>query len=122
MNEVQQSIESFANCIRKELQKSSYQIPWPPKSDDLDVQTFPEFPLLQKFLVRLINNEPSPKSDRVKRLSLSFAQDLFFAVYTDNNTELITAVCRLGHGISYAKLSETTTEIAYSIINLCQEN
>ena len=79
MKEVEQSIVSSFNCIRNELQKSSYQIPWPPKTDDLDVQTFPEFPLLQEFLVRLINNEPSLKSDRVKRLPLSFAQDLFFA-------------------------------------------
>ena len=30
MNEVQQSIVSSANCIRNELQKSSYQIPWTP--------------------------------------------------------------------------------------------
>ena len=81
MNEVQQSIVSSANCIRNELQKSSYQIPWPTKTDDLDAETFPEFPLLQEVLVRLINNELSPKSDRVKRMSLSFAQDLFFAVH-----------------------------------------
>ena len=80
MNEVLQSIVSFANCIRNELQMSSYQIPWPPKTDDLDVQTFSDFPLLQEFLVRLINNELSPKSDRVKQL-LSFAQDLFFTVH-----------------------------------------
>ena len=140
MNELQQIIVSFFNCIRNELQKSSYQIPWPPKTDDLDVQTFTEFPLLQEFLVRLINNEPSPKSGRVKRLSLSFAQDFFFVVHNGkklspknvllplqiklltNNTELITAVSRLGHGISYPKLFEITTEIAYSIINVCQEN
>ena len=98
-----------------------------------------QFPLLQKFLVRLINNEPSLKSDRVKRLLLSFAQNLFFAVHNgknltpknvllplyikslSNNTELITTVSRLGHGISYTKLSEITTEVAYSIINVCQE-
>ena len=127
MNEVQQSIVSSANCIRNELQKSLYQIPWPPKTDDLDVQTFPEFSLLQKFLVRLINNEPSQKSDRVKRLSLSFAQYLFFAVHNGkkltprnvllplqiksltNKTELITTVSRLVHGISYTKLFEITT-------------
>ena len=114
--------------------------PRPPKkknTDDLDVQTFPEFPLLQEFLVRLINNEPSPKSDRVKGLSLSFAQDLFFAVHNGkkltpknvllplqinwltNNTELITTVSRLGHGISYRKLFGITTKVACSIINKC---
>ena len=144
MNEVQQSTVSSANCIRNELQKSSYQIPCPPhaplkkkNTDDLDVQTFPEFPLLQEFLVRLINNEPSPKSDRVKGLSLSFAQDLFFAVHNGkkltpknvllplqikwltNNTELITAVSRLGHGISYTKLFGITAEVACSIIDRC---
>ena len=36
-----------------------------------------------------------------------------------NNTELITAVSRLGHGISHPKLLGITTEIAYSIINKC---
>ena len=70
MNEVQQSVVSSTNCIRNELQKSSYQIPstlkekQTKKNDDLDVKTFPEIPLLQEFLVRLISNEPSPKSDR----------------------------------------------------------
>ena len=119
------------------LEANYKRVPWPHKTDDLDVQTFPEFPLLQEFLVRLINNEPSPKSDRVKRLSLSFAQDLFFAVHNGkkltpknvllplqinwltNNTELITTVSRLGHGISFTKLSEITTEVAYSTINKC---
>ena len=130
-----------ANCIRNELQNSSYQIPWPPKTEDLDVQTFPEFPLLQEFLVRLIYNEPSPKSERVKQLSLLFTQDLFFAVHNEkkltpksvllplqiksltNNTELITTVSALGHEISsYTKLSEITTKVAYSTINkFCQE-
>ena len=46
MNKVLQSVVSPANCIRNKLQKSSYQIPWPPKTDDLEVQTFPEFSLL----------------------------------------------------------------------------
>ena len=55
MNDVQQCIVSSANCIINELQKSSYQIPWPPETDDLDVQTFLEFPLLQEFLLRSIN-------------------------------------------------------------------
>ena len=137
MNDVQQCIVSSANCIRNELQKSSYQIPWPSETDDLDVQTFPEFPLLQEFLLRQINNESSPKSDRIKRLSLSFAQDLFFALHNGkkltpknmllplqiklltNNTELITTVSRLGHGVSYTKFSEITTEVACSIINKC---
>ena len=41
MNDVQQNDVSFAKCIRNKLQKSSYQISWPPKTDDLDVQTFP---------------------------------------------------------------------------------
>ena len=76
MNEVQQSVVSSVNCIRNELQKSSFQIP--PKTGDLDLQTFPELPFLQEFLVRLISNEP--KSDRVKLMS--FAQDLFFAVHS----------------------------------------
>ena len=107
-----------------------------PKTDDLDVQTFPEFTLLQEILVSLISNKQSPKPDRVKRLSLSFASDFFFAardlkeltpknvllplqIKSLTNTELITTVSRLGHGISYTKLSEITAEVAYSIINKC---
>ena len=36
-----------------------------------------------------------------------------------NNTELTTTVSRLGQAISYTKLSEINTEVAYSIINKC---
>ena len=88
MNDVQQNDVSFAKCIRNKLQKSSYQISWPPKTDDLDVQTFPEFPLLQEFSVRLISNEPSLKCDRTKRMSLLFAQDLFFAAHNGEKLTL----------------------------------
>ena len=87
MNDVQQNDVSFAKCIRNKLQKSSYHISWQPKTDDLDVQTFPEFPLLQEFSVRLISNEPSLKCDRTKRMSL-FAQDLFFAAHNGEKLTL----------------------------------
>ena len=135
ISNVEKEIMTSATKIRGELKNSSYKINWPPKSQDLDVQSFPEFPLLQRFLVRLISDEVNPKIDCVKRLSISIAQDLFFAVHNGkrltpksvllplqiksltNNTELITTISRLGHGISYTKLSEVTTEIAYSIIN-----
>ena len=78
----------------------------------------------------MISNEPSPKSDRVKRLSLSFALDLFFAVHNGkkltlknvllplqiksltNNTELIFTVSQLGQGKSYTNISEITTEVS----------
>ena len=71
----------------------------------------------------------------LRRIISSFSQDIFFAanqgkVLTPksvilpmliksltNNTELITTISRLGHGVSYTKLSEITTEVAYSRIN-----
>ena len=68
-NEVQQSAVSSTNCIRNDYKRVLIKF-LPPskrnkkKTDDLDVKTFPEIPLLQEFLVRLISNEPSPKSDR----------------------------------------------------------
>ena len=34
-----------------------------------------------------------------------------------NNKELITIVSRLGHGVSYTKLLEISTEVAYSKID-----
>ena len=33
-----------------------------------------------------------------------------------NNTELITCISRLGHGVSYTKLSEISTETAYDTV------
>ena len=34
-----------------------------------------------------------------------------------SNTELITTISRLGHGVSYTKLGEVITEVAYSRID-----
>ena len=41
---------------------------------------------------------------------------LLFKLLT-NNTELITPISRLGHGVSYTKLGEVITEAAYSRID-----
>ena len=41
---------------------------------------------------------------------------LLFKLLT-NNTELITTISRLGHGVSYTKLGEVITEAAYSRID-----
>ena len=66
ISNVEKEIMTSATKIRGELKNSSYKINWPPKSQDLDVQSFPEFPLLQRFLVRLISDEVNPKTDRNK--------------------------------------------------------
>ena len=131
----EQNIMTAAKAIRKEIKNCEYHMSWPPLSEELDMETFPVFQLLQKFLSLVLTDEIAPRSDRYKRIVSSFSQDIFFAanqgkVLTPksvllpmliksltNNTELVTTVSRLGHGVSYTKLSEIITEVAYSRIN-----
>ena len=90
---------------------------------------FPVSPSLQKFLSLVICN------DKTERIISLLSQDLFYAVHQlkkltpksillpllikslTNNTKLITTVSRLGHGVSYTKLGEVITEVAYSGVN-----
>jgi hypothetical protein len=82
------------------------------------------------FLTVLCGEKRADPSDRVKRLSVSFSQDLIndvtrgkikmpehvllpHAIKTlTGNVELVTLVNRLGHGLSYHKLEEIETSIA----------
>ena len=70
-----------------------------------------------------------------QRIISSLSQDLFYAVHQGkkltpknillplliksltNNTKLITTISRLGHSVSYTKLREVITEVAYSRID-----
>jgi hypothetical protein len=133
--EIDKNIVSTAATIRNEIQTCDFKMFWPPSTNELDMKTFPTFPLLQSFLEILITNEVAPKFDRSNQIISSLSQDIFYAVHKGkvltpksillpllvksltNNTELITTISRLGHGISYTKLSELTTEVAYSRIS-----
>ena len=48
-NKVLQSVVSSASCIRNDQQISSNQIHWPPKTGNLDVQTFLTFHYFKNF-------------------------------------------------------------------------
>ena len=131
----EQNIMTAAKAIVKKIKNCEYHMSWPPLSEELDVETFPVFQLLQKFSSLVLTDETAPRSDRYKRIVSSFSQDIFFAanqgkVLTPkgvlltmliksltNNTELVTTVSRFGHGVSYTKLPEIITEVAYSRIN-----
>ena len=96
---------------------------------------FPVSPSLRKFLSLVICNDAAPNNDKTERITSSLSQDLFYAVHQGekltpksillpllikslrNNTELITTISRLGHGVSYIKLGEVITEVAYSRID-----
>ena len=94
------------------------------------------FPSLRKFLSLVVCNDAAPNNDKTERIISLLSQDLFYAAYQGkkltpksilvplliksltNNTELITIISRLGHGVSYAKFGEVITELAYSRIDI----
>ena len=94
------------------------------------------FPSLRKFLSLVICNDAAPNNDKTERIISLLSQDLFYAAYQGkkltpksilvplliksltNNTELITIISRLGHGVSYTKFGEVITELAYSRIDI----
>ena len=134
----EKSIISCAKLIRNEIKTSNYRMPRPPSTHDLNVNNFiPPFSL-NLFLTNLITSEEV--NERTSRLISSFNQDIFFIVHCGkiltpksillplhikslcNNKELITIVSRLGHGVSYTKLLEISTEVAYSKIEKQADN
>ena len=101
-----------------------------PSCDELDTDCFPVSPSFQKCLSLVICNDAARNN-----ITSSLSQDLFYAVHQGkkltpmsillplliksliSNTELITTISRLGHGVSYTKLGEVITEVAYSRID-----
>ena len=90
---------------------------------------------METFLRTLLTGKfTETSSKRVDRLTLSFAQDLIYAVSRGriktpkcfllphtiktltNNTEILNLICRLGHGASYTLIEELDTENAYQMI------
>ena len=134
----EKNIISCAKLIRNEIKNSNYRMPWPPSTHDLNVNNFIPPVSLNLFLTNLITSEEV--NERTSRLISSFNQDIFFIVHCGkiltpksillplhikslcNNKELITTVSRLGHGVSYTKLLEISTEVAYSKIEKQADN
>ena len=132
---VEENIYSLAVAIPKELEECTYNTSWRHLCDELDMDCFPISPSLRKFLSLVICNGTVPNNDKTERITSSLPQDLFYAVphgkkltpksillpllfkLLTNNTELITIISRLGHGVSYTKLGEVITEVAYSRID-----
>ena len=135
LKNVEENIYSLAVAIPKELEECTYNTSWPHSCDELDMDCFPVSPSLWKFFSLVICNGAVPNKDKTERMISSLSQDLFYAVpqgkkltpksilppllfkLLTNNTELITTISRLGHGVSYTKLGEVITEVAYSRID-----
>lgn len=131
--DVEKSIKNTALFLRKEITDTSYEMQWPPRADDLKFERFIIPTHLDSFLTVLLSSN-EVITDRVARLKLSFSQDLIYAVHNGklltpksilfpchikeltNNCELITTANRLGHGVSYSKLQEILSEVAYEKI------
>lgn len=129
------TVKNIAKTIRDEIKNIDYRMPWPPRADDLKVSTFNAPPLITAFMRNILNEHEDEVTVRTERLSLSFTQDLVFAIHKGklltpksvlfpmyiksicNSTTLLTATNRLGHGVSYSKLLEVTTEVAYENID-----
>ena len=135
LKNVEENIYSSAVATRKEPEECTYNTSWPPLCNELDMDCFPVFPSLWKFLSLVICNEAAPNNDKTERIISSLPQELFYAVHQGkkltpksillplliksltNNTELITLISRLGHGVSYTKLGEVITKMLYSRID-----
>ena len=135
LKNVEENIYSSAVPIRKELDECTYDTSWLVSCDEIDMDCFPVSPSLQKFLSLIIFNDAAANNGKTERIISSLSQDLFYAVHQGkkltpksillplliksltNNTELITKISRLGHGVSYTKLGEVITEVAYSRID-----
>ena len=129
-----QIIINAAKIIRKEITDMKDEIPWAPEPEDLEPDAF-QFPdQLERFLLHLFGNKsPEDARSQNSRYQHSIAQDLIYTVTAGrvrtpkslllqcvvksltNNTEIITILNRLGHGVSYSTLSEMLTENAYKI-------
>ena len=135
LKNVEENIYSSAVAIRKELEECTYNTSWLPSCDELDMDCFPVSLSLQKFLSLFICNDAALNNDKTEIIISLLSQDLFYAGHQGkkmtpksillplliklltNKTELITTISRLGHGVSYTKLGDIITEMAYSRID-----
>lgn len=125
------TIDTAASCIRMTIKQNEQPQPWPYLPDTLSRSTLSIPQLLKRFLVCLLTGEAAPKkiTDKVHWLVESFAQDLIYAVSRGKqkppkhlllpaavkaltgNVELIQALNRLGHGVSYSQIEENDTAL-----------
>lgn len=123
-------IDLASSHLRKKIKEDDVESPWPCHPSDVDPQSFHVPDYLQRFFVGLLTGDASKEnhSQRVNRLTQSFSQDLIYAVTCGHqkppkhvlityavktltgNIEIIKALNRLGHGISYS-LEENDTAL-----------
>ncbi len=124
-------VHRAAAHLRSEIKKQTITNDWPHLPQTLDKASDCVPALIKQFLLHLLTGEANPKdvSQRVKWLVSSFGQDLLYAVSCGkqqppkhillasaiksltNNTELIQAMNRLGHAISYDQIEENETAL-----------
>ena len=86
--------------------------------EELDQEYLPLPSALTIFYQFLISGQSKKLSDRTQRLANSFAQDCVYGIsggrqkILTGNGELIKALNRLGHSISYSQLAELDTALA----------
>ena len=117
--------------IREAIRRDMKPTPWPCHPSDLsNAVNMPT--QLHRFLIGLLTGNPENEnpSDRVSNLVQSFGQDLIYAVTCGQhkspkhvllpyavktltgNTEIIKALNRFGHGMSYTQLEENDTALS----------
>ena len=131
----------FFKILRDEINSVEDVLPWPPRPKDLSPETY-QLPKLTELFFKsiLTGNFTADNSARVARLTLSFAQDIIYAVSfgkiktpkclllphtiktLTNNTELVNLICKLGHGASYTLIEELDTENAFKMVEKQQQN
>ena len=123
-------VKAAAVLIWSEILKLQDTIPWPPQPEDLQTNKF-KIPETLNELLSSIFNEFENENSRKSRIIYSLAQDIIYSVRNGkvktpksillptmvktltNNTEIISSLNRLGHGVSYSTLMESQTKNAY---------
>ena len=125
-----QIIDQASLKIRESIQRDMSRTPWPFHPSNVST-TITKTPELHRFFTGLLNGDPKNEnvSERVCTLVESFEQDVIYAVTRGQykppkhillpnavkaltgNTELITTLNKLGHGISYSQLEENETAL-----------
>jgi hypothetical protein len=124
-------IDLTSSHLRNKIKDDAVGSPWPCHPSDVDPQSFQVPDYLQRLFIGLLTGDATKENhcQRVNRLTQSFSQDLIYAVTCGHqkppkhvlltyavktltgNIEIIQALNRLGHGISYSQLEENDTAL-----------
>lgn len=123
--------EILRNCIKSQEISEN----WPPNTTDVRV---PE--MFSLFLTSLLKDDSFPsKSGKVERLTMSFGQDIVYAISNGQqkpakhvlpyavksltgNVQLIHILNRLGHSVSYSMLEEIDTALSLQKLSNSTDN